>query len=200
MPLQSHISLPSPPPPCCHPAQAGPNSASTRDGGALLPSSQSCPWGSEESEAKTSVYSCLPRGENSHNQYHSGTNGNVIFFWIQPGEIKNTTAAKIQIQGFCYDGWYHPKYLKQHQLCSLFSVRCLWRCLQCTKCLWSAAEEEMQSPDTQSCPLRKRPVQSAMCWVPSVSSATSRNQGHSSGPHRLRLLRRNFGLCCFWNI
>lgn len=73
-----------------------------------------------------SVYSCLPRGENPHNQYYSGTNCNVIFFfWTQSGEIKKATAAEIQIQGSCYNGWYHPKYRKQHRLYSLFSVRCL---------------------------------------------------------------------------
>lgn len=199
MPLQAHICLLSPPPPCCQPAQAGSDSAPTRDGVAVLRSSQSCPWWSEESEGKNSVYSCLSRGENSCNQYYSGTNGNVIFSGssLVKSEMQQLPRSKFKASATMAGTILSTQSSISFVPCSALGV-CDGVCN--ALCLWSAAEEEMQSPDMQSCLVRKRPVQSVKCWVLSISSATSRNQGHSSGPHRLRLLRRNFLLCCFWNI
>lgn len=168
---------------CCYLVQAGSDSAPTRDGVALLPPQCLQPLTKRRKPSQPVLFWHWLQCD--------------FFFWTQSGEIKKATAAEIQIQGSCYNGWYHPKYLKQHQLCSLFSVRCLWRCPQWTGCPWSAVEEPWyaQLPGKEKvCAISKV----LSCYR--VSSVTSRNQGHSSGSHRLRLLRRNFLLCCFWNI
>lgn len=183
MPLQAHISLSSPPL-------------------VLLPPSSGRLWLCSHSWWCRSAASTVSTA--AYQEEKTLTTSIILaltamwfFFWTQSGEIKKATAAEIHIQGSCYNGWYHPKYLKQRRLCSLFSVRCLWRCPQWTGCPWSAVEEPWyaQLPGKEKvCAISKV----LSCYR--VSSVTSRNQGHSSGSHRLRLLRRNFLLCCFWNI
>lgn len=148
------------------PSQAGSDCAPSCPAAALLPSSQSCPWRSKEREGK-------PVSTAAYQQEKTLTTCIILalmatWFLMDLVWRNNATAAKIRIRGFHYNGWYHPKHVKQQQFCSLFSVGYLWCCLQCTKCLWSGAEEEMQSPDTHSCLIRKWPAQLAMCWVPSV--------------------------------
>lgn len=177
MPLQDHICSPSAPPPCCHPALPGSHS-------------RCCGSASCKSLLPLAVRKARPETASTAAYHEEKTTVTDLilsqmamsfdcFSWIQSGESENATAAQIQIQG-SYKGWCHPKSLNRHQLCLLLSVRCLWGCLQLSKCLWSAVEEEMQSPDLQSCLGRERPVQSAKCWVLSVSSTTSRNQGHTA--------------------